>query len=158
MGRRKANWRGFTNSKDKTRMPTARPQACLHPSPPATSQMTAQTLSPNRGAPLLLSFPSWTVLTGKGKRCAVGLSTKGVLVRWWLTHVSSSRAAAPRSRRSWFPCRTRTFPFPPFTPRLSCYLRPWKRTGDGSWAPPWGVNGTLQVVSSGRLHPKTIPY
>ena len=50
----------------QTRMPTARPPACLHPSPPAMSQMTAQTLSPNRGAPLLLSFPSWTVLTGKG--------------------------------------------------------------------------------------------
>ncbi|XP_071014218.1 SIN3-HDAC complex-associated factor-like isoform X2 [Oncorhynchus clarkii lewisi] len=43
-----------------------------------------------------------------------------------------SPAAAPRSRRRWFPCRTHTFPFPRFTPRLYCYQRPRKRTGDGS--------------------------
>uniref|UniRef100_A0A3Q3R8J9 Signal peptide, CUB and EGF-like domain-containing protein 2 n=1 Tax=Monopterus albus TaxID=43700 RepID=A0A3Q3R8J9_MONAL len=50
-------------------MPIARPPVCLLPSLPvtATSQMMAQTSSPNKGARILLSSLSWTVPTGKGR-------------------------------------------------------------------------------------------
>lgn len=71
-------------------------------SPPvtATSQTMVQTSNPNKDDHLLPFTLFWIVHTGKGKRCAVGLSTKGALVKLLLILVFLSPVAVPK-RRHW---------------------------------------------------------
>lgn len=136
MERRKVNWKSFINSKDKTQMLTALHPVCLHPSLPVTviNPMMGQTLRPSRGVPTHQDSPFLICPIGKGKRCAVGLSTKGVSVRWSLILVFSSPAVTPRIARLWrlrwrHRRRRQTRRFLKRFPLLPIQ-RTWRRRGD----------------------------
>lgn len=141
MERRKVSWKSFINSKDKIPMPTAPHPVCLPLSLPVTviNLMTAQTLRPNRDVQRHLASHSSTCPTGRGKRCAVGSSTRAVSVRWSSILVSSS------------PAVTKSAPLCQPPQSLRRFQRIWRRPGDPS---RWGPHSFF--VSSGRL--RYLPY
>lgn len=149
MERRKVNWKSFINLKDKIQMPTAPHPVCLPLSLPATviSLTTGQTSRPSRGVQTHWASPFSTCPTGRGKRYAVGSSTKGVSVRWSSILVSSSPAVT-RSVQLWHPPRT----LRSHKHILPLFQRTWRRHGDPTKTPSnlsrWGPHS---FVSSGRL-------